>query len=197
MELQNDWGQKGPLWVIWFNTSAQAGPSSISSPGPCPSRYWRSLMMESPWPPWAICWTDCLLPSLSLLSVITQPAFFSCLLHYTLIKLFVLGLLKHQTVVGTYLWVCDLQWIRETTGVRDDTYGDISQIKVECAMFKFFVVLLRNATSDSYLAFSKPLTPFFDELGTYPFQFFFSVSIYCGLLQFSVFGKVLLSLLLW
>lgn len=115
---------------------------------------------------------DWLSVTFSEFTICNNLPFFSCLLHYTLIKLFVLGLLKHQTVVGTYLWVCDLQWIRETTGVREDTYGDISQIKVECAMFKFFVVLLRNATSDSYLAFSKPLTPFF-ELGTYPFQNFF------------------------
>jgi len=65
---------------------------------------------------------------------------FGHLLHCTVVEEFGLGLFEssqNQTVVGAGIYTYYSQWNREITEVRDDTYGDINQINLECAMFKF------------------------------------------------------------
>lgn len=45
---QNGRGWKGPLQVIWSNSSAQTGPTGAGCPGQCPDSFWMSPRREIP-----------------------------------------------------------------------------------------------------------------------------------------------------
>ena len=45
---QAGWGWKGPLQVIWSNSSAQARPPTADCSGPCPDSFWISPSVEIP-----------------------------------------------------------------------------------------------------------------------------------------------------
>ena len=54
-ESQNVRGWKGPLWVIWSNSPAEAGSPAAGCTGPCPGGSWISPEKETPQPPWVAC----------------------------------------------------------------------------------------------------------------------------------------------